>query len=195
MNKSELKSTYFEWMTRLVFDDSHINGLNYSKLLSYLHSIEFTYVIERDENRAQDGIDLRYKFGYEHELDITTVEDYLDNQPCSVLEMMVALANRCEETIMDNPKLGRRQGRWFIEMLRSLGLANMTNYAWFGEEYVDKVVDVFLNRRYKPNGEGGLFTISNCQTDLRNVEIWYQMCWYIDEVIDNEEEGGVVYGI
>ena len=104
------------------------------------------------------------------------------NAPCSVLEMMVALAIRCEETIMDNPAYGDRTAQWFWGMIRTLGLYSMTDDR-FDQEYVDMVIDRFLNRDYEPNGEGGLFKINNCKYDLRKIEIWYQLCWYLDRFV------------
>ena len=41
------------------------------------------------------------------------ISAYLDNKTCSVLEMMIALAIRCEEHIMDDPDVGNRTGQWF----------------------------------------------------------------------------------
>ena len=49
---------------------------------------------------------------------------------------------------------------------------------WSTDE--DDVIKRFLDRDYEPNGKGGLFTIKNCRQDLRKVEIWYQLCWYLD---------------
>ena len=40
-----------------------------------------------------------------------------------------------------------------------------------------------MNRTYSPDGDGGLFTVRNCDRDLRNVEIWIQMCWYLDTIV------------
>jgi hypothetical protein len=96
--------------------------------------------------------------------------------------MMVALSVRCEETIMDDPRIGDRTGQWFWGMISSLGLGSMMDNQ-FDKEYVDSVIDRFLKREYEPNGKGGLFTIKRCRYDLRSVEIWYQMCWYLDKFI------------
>ena len=41
----------------------------------------------------------------------------------------------------------------------------------------------FMDGKYKPNGKGGLFTIPSCERDLRTVEIWYQMNWYLNSII------------
>ena len=53
----------------------------------------------------------------------------------------------------------------------------------FDRPYVNSVVKKFLKRDYEPNGQGGLFTIKKCRDDLRDVEIWYQMCWYLDSIV------------
>jgi hypothetical protein len=52
----------------------------------------------------------------------------------------------------------------------------------YDEIYVTEVIDRFINRKYEPNGKGGLFTIRNVKEDLRDVEIWYQMCWYLNSI-------------
>lgn len=180
MTRDEIKNRYFEWMCDLVCGDRFSKNISYRKLLIFLHDAEFTYSIPKDGNRAEDGIDLRYRFAYEN----TNIEDaelYLDG-PCSVLEMMVALSIRCEETIMDDPNMGLRTGQWFWGMISSLGLGSM-NDELYNRRFVEDVILKFLNREYKPNGKGGLFTIRNCDDDLRTVEIWYQMCWYLDSIV------------
>lgn len=145
-----------------------------------LHDVDFEWLIDMDENRAQDGIDLRDRFirecGY-HEED----EVYLE-KPCSVLEMMVALAIRAEQTIMDDPDAGNRTGQWFWEMITSLGLGRMDDLN-FNRAKAMRTIDRFLDRKYEPNGKGGLFTMPDCERDLRDVDIWYQINWYLNEFI------------
>lgn len=176
-----LNNEYFEWMCELVRDTRYTRRLSYKKLLKYLHDRDFEFIIEMDSNRAEDGTDLRYRFAYDYKRSGPSTIGYLDDGPCSVLEMMVALAIRCEEHIMDDPEMGNRTGHWFWIMIENLGLRSMSDNN-FDERYVEKVIDRFLNREYNENGEGGLFTVRNCGLDLRTVEIWYQMCWYLDEI-------------
>jgi len=182
MTKNELNNEYFEWMCQLVCDEKYPKRLSYRKLLTYLNGVEFIYTIGLDENRYVDGIDLRYRFAYERSYDDSLITAYLDDHPCSVLEMMVALALRCEEHIMDDPYEGNRMGQWFWSMIVNLGLDSMNDNA-FDERYVHDVVLRLLNREYKRNGEGGLFTVDHCKYDLRSVEIWYQMCWYLASIL------------
>lgn len=179
MAKRELNEEYFNWMYQLVFANE--KRRSYRKLLKYLNSVEFTYILDFDSNRAEDGMDLRYRFGYEHDYNGPMIAAYLDDRPCSVLEMMVALANRCEEQIMDDPHAGCRRGQWFFSMLASLGLSGM-NDENFVRSDAEKIVSRFLSRQYARNGEGGLFTV-NSRHDMRSVEIWYQLNWYLDSIL------------
>lgn len=176
-----LSNEYFEWMCKLVRDTRYTRRLSYKKLLRYLYDREFVYTIDMDENRAEDGMDLRYRYAYDYRRIGPAIIDYINDRPCSILEMMVALAIRCEEHIMDDPEMGDRTGQWFWSMIDNLGLISMSD-SNFDENYVERVVDRFLNREYEEDGEGGLFTVKKCGLDLRTVEIWYQMCWYLDEI-------------
>lgn len=182
MDKYELDNLYFEWLYQLVCNDLYSRAASHRKLLMRLHSIDFTWTIDMDENRALDGIALRKRFEYENACDPGIMDLYFEGRPCSILEMMIALAIRCEEDIMADPMCGNRIGQWFWSMIVSLGLGGITDYR-YDREYVDNVIFRFLTRNYDRDGKGGLFTIPNCGVDLRNVEIWYQMNWYIDSIL------------
>ena len=182
MTQKEICTEYHEWMCQLVCGERYSRNLSYRKLLRHLHGTDFTYIIDMDGNRAEDGIDLRYRFGYEYGYGDPIIAAYLDTRPCSILEMMVALAIRCEEHIMEDADVGDRTGQWFWNMIVSLGLGPMTDVR-FDISYVEKVIERFLNREYEPNGKGGLFTVEDCKRDLRGVEIWYQMCMYLDTIL------------
>ena len=177
---STIYDEYFEWLSNLVCEQRHYNPI-YRKLLMRLHDTEFRYSIPRDRNRAADGEDLRYRFATVRGYDIaTTVADL--GRPCSVLEMMVALAIRCEEQIADDYRYGNRTSQWFWGMVVNMGLGPMTD-DMYDEACVTLILDKFLDRQYDPDGKGGLFRIRNCDVDLRKVEIWYQLCWYLDTVL------------
>ena len=114
MTRDELSDQYFDWMYQLVVDDRYSNK-SYRKLFARLYDTEFTYTIPMDGNRAEDGINLRYRFGCEQLYSDVMVASCLDDRPCSILEMMIALSIRCEEHIMDDPDVGDRTGQWFVE--------------------------------------------------------------------------------
>lgn len=178
----EVAGEYFEWLLGRV-STGGFNALRYGRVLAQLHETEFVYILDMDENRADDGVDLRYRFAYERGMELNEARAYLDERPCSVLEMMVALAIRCEEQIMSDPDEGDRTGKWFFDMIRSLGLESMTDER-FSERKCLYILSRLMRREYEPCGLGGLFTISNPVYDLREVEIWYQMMLYLEEDVD-----------
>ena len=169
---------YFEWLCELVDSKRFAKQVSYRKLLMHLHNIEFTWFIPKDDNRADDGVNLRRKFALaRHDMELMR---YILG-PCSVLEMMVALAVRCEKTITDDALLGDRTGQWFWGMIRNLGLSSMRD-SQFDRDYVDEAVARLLNREYEPDGRGGLFTVKHCDRDMRTVEIWIQLSWYLGSI-------------
>ena len=170
-----ISDEYFEWLFNLVCEQRYFRPI-YRKLLMRLHDTEFTYSIPRDRNRAEDGEDLRYRFALAKGYDVTTTLADL-GRPCSVLEMMVALAIRCEEQIQDLD-IGDRTGHWFWNMVASLGL-NVP----YDPYIVDTRIERFMDREYSYNGEGGLFTVQHPRRDMRTVELWWQMCWYINTIL------------
>lgn len=179
------RKEYFEWLcSKIINDDSNIK---YSKLMSCLFDTIFIPILPMDENRDDDGKNLRYRFGRENDIPNNVITRELDNyhlqhtNNCNMLEMMVALSIRCEETIMTDEEYGDRTGEWFWNMIVSLGLGTMNDLR-FDEKYTNIVLDRFINRQYKRNGDGGLFTIDGIKKDMRKFEIWYQMCWYLDSL-------------
>lgn len=183
--KNRIESNYFDWMCDLVCDSKTFSKYRnkYSKLLHFLNDIPFYYSIEMDGNRYEDGINLRYRFADASRCPDYAIQDALDNRDCSVLEMMVALAFRCEESCIDDPELGNQTGYIFWNMIDSLRLTYMTNPN-FDEGYCDWVIHRFLDRKYESNGEGGLFTLSNPRRDMTTVEIWMQAMWYLHQLFE-----------
>lgn len=182
MTKDELNNLYFDWMYQLISNDERYSSrLSFRKLLYLLHDTEFTYMIEMDGNRYEDGVNLRYRFGYKYGVSNAEIADCLDTRPCSVLEMMIALSIRLEEHIMDDPDIGDRTGQWFWDMIVNLGLGSMDD-SKFDKAYAIDVIRRFLNRDYGRDGKGGLFTIEHCRYDMRDVEIWYQANWYLANI-------------
>lgn len=180
MSEQPISKLYFVWICQTV--DSNGKSSSYNKLLTLLHSIDFYYLIKNDENRSNDGVDLRYRFGIEKHYDVGVIEEYLDTRPCSVLEMMAALSLRCEEDIAFDPEMGDRTGYWFWSMIDNLGLTFMDD-SHFDQEHAAAIIFTFLNREYQRDGEGGLFKVENRKIDLRMIEIWQQMTWYLADIL------------
>lgn len=175
MTHNTVKERYFEWLTDTVCQN-HLDFIKYKSLLLYLNDVEFTYIIEMDENRLKNGEALRWDFAYEYDIDYALVEDSLDYS-ISVLEVMVSLCRKIEE-MMENCNDGCRTGIWFWDMISSMHLENMTN-ARFDYSYVRDRVEIFLNREYSRDGDGGLFYVENSPIDMRRSELWLQANTYM----------------
>ena len=171
MLNNDIYEQYFNWLCDIV----NVSTVSYDKLLRLLHRTKFRWINIRDKNRAEDGTDLRFRFRKSIDgLSRNEVLNWHDKEPCSVLEMMIALAIRAEEQIMDDPQVGNRTTQWFWGMVSSLGLTGMSDNMFDLIEVKD-IIERFLNREYSPDGKGGLFTIRDCEYDLRDVEIWTQL--------------------
>jgi len=167
---------YLEWLCKKVPSD--FGTRSYKKLLKKLFCEEFTYTMPMDENRAIQGASMRKEYADEN-----CLGDYwMASEPCTVLEMMVSLADICEERIMKDDAQGNRTGRWFWDMIASIGLMDMDDEC-FDEGFVHRKIETMLKRKYHPDGRGGLFTIPNVRKDLRTVDIWYQAQWYLAECL------------
>lgn len=179
---SDLETLYFEWIGCLVFPNRSIRR-EYQLLLKELYTTVFFYTLPLDENRMIDGLNLRYRFYNEcgYNFDIGELNNI--SRECTVLEMMTALALRCDEEIMFDPEIGSRVHIWFFEMLKNLGLSCCTDPVFNYGRY-NLIISKLLNRDYEPNGIGGLFIV-NKRGDIRNSEIWYQLCWHLDEYFRN----------
>lgn len=179
-----IKDEYYAWIVKKIDADRFSEENSYSKLLEHLYKTEFTYTVKNDRNRASDGIGLRYRFSISNKEREKHSDEilYILSGPCSVLEMLIALSIRCEEGIMDDPEKGDRTGQWFWGMIANLGLGSMADER-YDEKEVDNIIHKFLKHKYEPDGKGGLFTIRNCKKDLRKVEIWKQLCWYLDTIM------------
>lgn len=167
---------YFEWIKSLVNPDK----LPFDKLLEHLYEIDFISIKDDDNNRAIDGTDLRYTFcyekGYSNADSFFITNDVFANKSCSVLEMMVALANRMDENIMWNGY--RRVHIWFFDMLASMGLDECTDCN-FNPGFIDLSVNAMMYYNIEMNGKGGLFISPFNDVDMRDLSLWYQMQVYI----------------
>lgn len=186
MTNKEIANLYFDWMYDKVCGESYNKSTTYYKLFRTLNQRQFYYTIDMDANRESDGISLRYKFGRENGIDQIIISSALDSRPCSVLEMMVALAIRCEDNIMDDDDYGDRTGQWFWLMIINLGLSGEADDK-FNSTRVNHVIDRFLDREYDRDGRGGLFYVENAPNDMREIEIWYQMHLYLQAFSDDDE--------
>lgn len=182
MTYSPLAQSYSDWLYEIALGNKNrsFRNCSYYRLIAYLFNRDYIPSMEMDENRAIDGIDLRYEFADVNHIPYAKIEYEFAECECSVLEMMLALAIKMEQHIMVDSDYGDRTGQWFWEMIVSLGLSGM-NDSQFDEKKADLIFDRFDNREFSYNGKGSLFTLETPNTDMRDLDIWYQMQLWLME--------------
>jgi hypothetical protein len=164
---------YLNWLyAKVAYSDAPSSpSVSYHKLIQTLHAIEFVWAVTMDENRAQDGLELRNEFIKQAHI-YDAPDDWL-NMPCSVLEMLIAFSRlasfETEYTARD----------WFWKFLENLGISEQHDSSIGLVTLVTEVIDNLIWRTYEPNGQGGLFPLEDPSQDQRNVEIWHQFCEYL----------------
>ena len=166
-----LDELYFRWLYSQVADPEVINPYaTHWRLLRVLYTKEFLWHVPNDDNRIQDGKDLRFEFAGDQRID----EGWLD-LPCSMLEILIALARK-----LAFEADGRPAG-WFWTMMTNVDLTQYSDRRRFSDEMIHEVLDRIIFRSYNYSGEGGLFPLKEADRDQREVELWYQMCAYVLE--------------
>lgn len=181
-NGGTLDDLYLTWLYSQVADVEETNSRNtHWKVFNHLFRVPFEWVVSNDDNREEDGKALRNQFITQ--CDIEDIEINWLQLECSMLEMLVALAERSS---FEAPGT---TADWFWIFLKNLKL-NFSDYAYNKsiEREVDVILQRFVQRTYQPNGVGGLFPLKNAQYDQRDVELWYQLSAYLleSEYADND---------
>lgn len=168
------RGRYFKWLRELVNCDDN----KYGDLIVYLFNKEFYWTNSMDENRAEDGKALRDLYSERHPH--ASIEDFRGN-PCTVLEMMIALARRWQVDLVSDDGSEEGFDLYFWEMIKNLGLDTCTNEN-FDESIVAEKVTFMLDRAYSESGVGGLFPLEKEGRPTNNQkksELWYQLQAYL----------------
>lgn len=172
-----LDELYFRWLYDQVANARLKNPAHtYWSLLRQLYTTEFVWYVPNDDNRVEEGKELRYEFlGASPD---TMPDRIWLEEGSSFLEMLIALSRRLsfEE--------GRASSReWFWQMIDNIDLRRCDleyqNYPI--DVYAKSVLQMLNDRTYDCNGKGGLFPLNNIDIDQRDVELWYQMTYYLIE--------------
>lgn len=145
----------------------------YWHLLKHMFKKEFIWFVPNDDNRAEDGKALRDTFLQSQR--IYDEDPFWLHEACSVLEMVVTVANKLE-FVTDEPA-----DHWFWRLISNLKLSQYTDRSYNGKE-VEDILDQLIWRTYDYNGSGGLFPLENPEEDQKDVEIWYQLNSYLLEM-------------
>lgn len=184
MNKVE--QLYFKYLINSVCSKEEKS--TYSMLLMRLFETEFVSYDEFDDNLVENSLGMRdefYKFS-ETGRKMALIYGEIDFN-CTVLELMVYLSIKIEDTIMSNNDFGDRTGLWFWSMIDSLGLKNFDNFG-YDEEKIDHILTNFIEKKYQKSGKGGLFTVKNPSKNERIENIWSQaMNFLVEFACENGE--------
>lgn len=165
--KKPLDELYLGWLYQQVANPEIVNpSQTYWNLLQHLLGKEYVWIIPNDDNRVEDGRDLRYEFIEDLGLDNVAL-DWI-NLGCSMLEMLIALSRRLSFQDGGEPR------DWFWRMIDNLGL-NIVDQQKFPRSRVEEVLDRQIWRTYRSNGAGGLFPLKHPRRDQRDIELWVQL--------------------
>lgn len=172
---AELDEAYLLWLYSQVGNLKLKNPRRtHWNLLKQLYRKEFVWLIPNDDNRVEDGIELRYTFAQETGV-VDPPEEWM-TLACSFLEMLVALSVRFAFFVEGEP------ADWFWHMMDNLQLRPYTDAVEYDPREVDAVLDRVIWRQYDENGHGGLFPLTDPRQNQRDVELWYQLSAYVLEL-------------
>lgn len=171
-----LDELYFDWLYSQVCSVKVKSpSRTYRNLLHILYTKEFVWLVPNDDNRAEDGKDLRDEFLRVEHVKVANYDRLWMELGCSMLELLIAVSRRLEfET--DIPAK-----EWFWEILENLNLHKLNDQKTISRHNVEDILDRVIWRTYERDGSGGLFPLVNAEKDQRKVEIWYQLSAYILE--------------
>jgi hypothetical protein len=168
---------YFRWLYDQVVQTYDVEGLSsYGLVCDRMHNTIFQALVEHDSNRIAEGAELRNEFLKFSGGEILDKVDVL-YPDATVFEVLVGLAKHANTMVeMDLYK-------WFDLFLRNLKLDVYSDWYCMNHRTwkIDKIIDVFNNRRYDEKGKGGLFPLKIPGEDQRRVELWYQMAAFTTE--------------
>lgn len=177
MSKEPLDELYFKWLAVQVVNTRLKNpSRTYWFVLRQLYTTEFLWRIRNDDNRVEDGKELRLEFLDQHP-DVERSSEWV-GLGCSFLEMLIALTRRLAFEVE-----GVSSSEWFWHLMEntSLVIPDRDYDRDRMHSFVDQVLQQLNNRTYEKNGRGGLFPLHDVSIDQTKVEIWYQMNFYLLE--------------
>lgn len=143
-----------------------INMVNSKKASKYLHFLMFLYdfpfisIMPMDDNRRKDGLCLRQRLGFS------------DLSDCSWLEMLIALAERCEAEMAD---VGENRTWFWFWLIIDYMFSVPVNDVHFDEETVKMTLNGIQEHR---------ISINSNRPELAKEEIWTQAMALLNEYIE-----------
>jgi hypothetical protein len=196
------RSDYLAWLCNIAGRPS--SGVSYQMLLEYLYTQPFVVLPSMPEDffRESNGQSLRRAFGKEL-TDLHQTNDYRNdrqwlNAPCSMLEMMIALARNIAILTDHSSDEQRVVSFWFWKLAFNLGFEpysdELNPHGEIDTQKINQIIHTLVYREYDNYGRGSLFPLDNSigGTDrvdfqfgpggYQKLEIWDQMKNYLSEL-------------
>lgn len=162
-------SDYYIWLLDQIKVNEGESFDCYRRLVWFLYTEDYSYLIDKDSNRAYAGLNLRELYSMETGVDVNDIK----TGPCSILEMLIALANQIAFDKNDDTYI------WFWEIVTNLGLTDCDDEN-YDEKKIAYRLKVWMNREYNEWGYPfSLFPIQGFKGDMRTLETWDQMNNYM----------------
>ena len=169
-----LDELYLRWLYGQVADSQERSrSRSYWSIFRQLYKTEFIWWVPNDDNRVEDGKQLRYIFM--HELGLTSVDQAWMDSGCSFLEMLIALSGRLECGSDDSAV------DWVWHGMHTLEFDIYNDNAEIPHEDVEETMMRVIHRTYRKDGYGGLFPLRHPHEDQTEIEIWAQLNAYLLE--------------
>lgn len=171
MTTGTLDDQYLAWLySQVDVVRARKSSRTFWYLFRQLFATEFAWIVPNDDNRAEDGRELRCEWATETGSEVD--RNWL-SLGCSFLELLIALSRRLAFETDGNAR------DWFWHLINNLGLTGYHDRSNFRPEDVEDITNRVIWRTYEPNGNGGLFPLRHTMNDQRRVEIWYQLSEYL----------------
>ena len=176
---NQLAKDYFDWLYNRVFGLRSDNTRNnYTVLCDAMHRFPFKNLIPHDSNRVADGTALRDEFLKQYRRRWNELDKLDMIMPdATIFEVLVALADRADFAYDRGPEF------WFDVFISNLKLKEFNDMGFLARDAakVERKLRRFNDRRYEPDGTGGIFPLRDPVADQRKIELWYQMGAYVTE--------------
>lgn len=170
-----LKESYLLWLENELTREGNHPDRSYFELVYLMFQTEFKWSVDMDDNRLADGMELRAEFAHSHHNASRTGMNHLG--PCSFIEVLIGLSRRLAFVA------GGTAPRWAWQLLVNLHLDQMWDHlSGSKSRMASHIMDVVIQRDYAPNGDGGFFPLAWADRDQRQVELWYQLNAYVEEL-------------
>ena len=146
----------------------------YWGLLNFMFDMPFSWSVPMDDNRMADGLEIRREFAHEIHVHPKTMEKL---GPCSFLEVLISLSRHLAFIA------GGESPGWAWQLLGNLELHGMSDPLTRPKQRkAENIMRIAIERTYLPDGTGGFFPLAWPDTDQTQVELWYQMNYYVEEL-------------